>query len=89
MGYETTKIEIREKKILRNISTKMHSFFSLFFFPFHLVHRSNYRKYYHIFAMEYLFSLLVFPKEIDQYIFFHTRGGYINAKANRQSIILV
>lgn len=79
----------REKNTEKYLDKNAFFFFSLFFFPFHLVHRSNYRKYYHIFAMEYLFSLLVFSKEIDQYIFFHTRGGYINAKANRQSIILV
>lgn len=69
VGYETTKIEIREGKKYWEISEKC----ILLFFPFHLIHRSNYRKLLP-YICNGIFFQFYFSKEIDQYIFFCKKG---------------
>ena len=65
--YETTKIEIREGKKYWEIFEKC----ILLFFPFHLIHRSNYRKILPYICNGIFFQFyFAFSKEIDQYIFF-------------------
>lgn len=47
----------------------------LFFFPFHLIHRSNYRKILPYICNGIFFQFyFAFSKEIDQYIFFCKKG---------------
>lgn len=71
VGYETTKIEIREGKKYWEISEKC----ILLFFPFHLIHRSNYRKILPYICNGIFFQFyFAFSKEIDQYIFFCKKG---------------